>query len=401
VRVLLVDQYSELGGGQRCLIEAAAGFAARGWDVHAAFPAPGTHGQEPGSRPLADALSPICDEIYPIPCGPFTSTRKSPADAIHYATQLPRQIAILRRILRRARDVDREIDVLYVNGPRVLPAAALARGATPVIFHAHWDVTQPAASALILRAVRMSQAHIVASSRSVARPWGRVVPTDKISVVYNGVSLRSAAGQMSLSPRGTIRRIAVLGRIAPEKGQLEFVRSAHIVAARAAPGLRFSVYGAPLFADDCYFTQVRAEAAGCPIEFPGWTDHTAAAFAGIDLLVVPSDPTDNIPRVIMEAFAARVPVIAFPSGGIPELIEHGVTGILADGRKPEDLAGAILAAVAQPERMNAIADRAFDLWRERYTLERFQSEVCGVVEDVVRRHHQRMPRASASVDPAA
>jgi glycosyltransferase involved in cell wall biosynthesis len=94
-------------------------------------------------------------------------------------------------------------------------------------------------------------------------------------------------------------------------------------------------------------------------------------------------------------------VIAFPSGGIPELIEHGVTGLLVDRRTPEDLAHAILAAAADPEQMIAMAGRAFDRWRERYTLERFQASVCQVVEDVVRRNHQRAPRATANVDPAA
>jgi len=392
VRVLLLDQYSDLGGGQRCLIEAAAGFVGRGWEVYAAIPAPA-----PGGGPLATVLAPLCREIHPIPCGPFASTRKSPADAIRYATQLPAQVAILRRILRRAGDADGGIDVLYVNGPRVLPAAALARSATPLIFHAHWDVTQPAASALVSRAVRMSQAYLVASSHSVVRALERVIPKDRIRVVYNGVPAESAA---PLGARRPIRHIAMLGRIAPEKGQLEFVRAARIVA-RAAPEVRFSVHGAPLFADDTYHARVRAEAAGCPIEFPGWTENTVKVFGDMDLLVVPSDPTDNIPRVIAEAFAARVPVIAFPSGGIPELIDHGNTGLLVDGRTPEDLARAILAAVAQPEQMGVMAGHAFERWRERYTLEWFQSAVCGVVEDVVRRNHQRAPRARASVDPVA
>jgi glycosyltransferase involved in cell wall biosynthesis len=398
VRVLLLDQYSELGGGQRCLIEAAAGFAARGWEIDAAFPHPAD-----GGSPLAAALTPLCRELHSIPCGPFASARKCAADALRYAAQLPVQVAILRGILHRAR-----IDVLYVNGPRVLPAAALARisterSPTPLIFHAHWDVTQPGVSALVLRALRMSRASVVASSRSVARPLESAVPKDRIRVVYNGVAADHAdhADHIDARPLRPIRHIAVLGRIASEKGQLEFVRAARIIAMHAAQGLRFSVYGAPLFSGDRYLAQVQAEAAGCPIEFPGWTEDTATAFSGMDLLVVPSDASDNIPRVILEAFAARVPVIAFPSGGIPELIEHGVTGLLVDRRTPEDLAEAILAAAAHPDQIFAMAGRAFDRWREHYTLERFQAGVCQVVEDVARRSHQRAPRATASVDPAA
>jgi glycosyltransferase involved in cell wall biosynthesis len=392
VRVLLLDQYSELGGGQRCLIEAAAGFAARGWEVHAAVPAP-----ESDAGPLAARLAPYCKGLHPMPCGPFASTRKGASDALRYALQLPAQVAVLRRILRRARGMYREIDVLYVNGPRVMPAAALARGATPLVFHAHWDVTQPAVSALVLQAARLSRASIVASSRSVARPLERVVPKDRIRVVYNGVSGARAAPPRERRP---IRTVAMLGRIAPEKGQLEFVRAARLVS-RAAPEAIFRVHGASLFAGSTYELLVRGEAAGCPIEFPGWTEDTARVFAGTDLLVVPSDPTDNIPRVILEAFAARVPVIAFPSGGIPELIEDGVTGLLVRDRTPASLARATLEAMTRPEQMISIAERAFAAWRERYTLESFQSQVCEIVEALVRRNHQRAPRTRANDDPAA
>jgi glycosyltransferase involved in cell wall biosynthesis len=115
----------------------------------------------------------------------------------------------------------------------------------------------------------------------------------------------------------------------------------------------------------------------------------------VDLLVVPSDESDNIPRVILEAFAAQVPVIAFPSGGIPELVEHGVTGLLVRERTPQALARGICGAIEAPELLTAIATEARRRWERQYALERYQSEVCDIVEEVVRLHHQRTPSLSA------
>ena len=64
-------------------------------------------------------------------------------------------------------------------------------------------------------------------------------------------------------------------------------------------------------------------------------------FAKLDLLVVPSTPADSTPRVIIEAFSAGVPVVAFAAGGIPEIVRDGQTGFLASDFTAEALAARI------------------------------------------------------------
>ena len=66
------------------------------------------------------------------------------------------------------------------------------------------------------------------------------------------------------------------------------------------------------------------------MEFAGWVDDIYACMAQLDLLLVPSAGHEATTRVILEAFAAGLPVIAFASGGIPEVVEDGVTGLLAN-----------------------------------------------------------------------
>ncbi len=375
MKVLLVDQFGEMGGAQRCLLEAAMGFAARGWETFALAPA----------GPLHNALRPYCREVGEFPCGPFASAEKTARDAVRFAWQIPRQAwAISREVTRR------RIDVIYVNGPRVLPAAALGRAGRPLIYHSHWMVPQRPAAVLARAALRWSGASAIATSRLAADWLQGSVMASRLSTVYNGV-----AGTGGLPrARDAVRHIAILGRVSPEKGQLEFVRAARIAAARNAE-LRFTVCGAPMFSEQRYFDQVRAEAAGAPIEFSGWTEDVGAFFTSIDLLVVPSKPIDNIPRVILEAFAAGVPVLAFASGAIPELIQHGETALLLNEQTADALADSILAATGKCDLLNQIAACAYARWRERYTLRRFQSEISGAVEAACRRHHQRTPLRSA------
>jgi starch synthase len=100
--------------------------------------------------------------------------------------------------------------------------------------------------------------------------------------------------------------------------------------------------------------------------------------------------------VILEAFSAGVPVLAFDGGGIPELVEHGVTGLLVHQHTSEGLAEAILDAVADPERLNEIAERGYERWERNYTLARFQSEVCDAVEGAAGRRRELVTKARAS-----
>ena len=227
------------------------GFAERGWEVRALAP----------QGPLARTLTPYCAEIRALPCGPFASASKTVSDAMRFAWQLPRQAAMIARMAAR-----NHVDVIYVNGPRVLPAAALGRAGRPLIYHSHWMVPQRSAASLARAALRRSGASAIATSRLAGEWLQDSVKPSRVSTIYNGV----AGFGISPRPRDAVRHIAIVGRVSPEKGQLEFVRAARI-AVEQIRGLRFTVCGAPMFTEERYFEQVRAEAAGLPVEFSGWT----------------------------------------------------------------------------------------------------------------------------------
>ena len=82
------------------------------------------------------------------------------------------------------------------------------------------------------------------------------------------------------------------------------------------------------------------------VEFLGWRSDLPALYQKMDLFVLTSI-NEGTPVSLIEAMAAGVPVVATSVGGVPDVIEDGVTGVLIPPRQPEAVASAIVSAVAR------------------------------------------------------
>jgi glycosyltransferase involved in cell wall biosynthesis len=365
MNILCLDQFGELGGAQRCLLDLIPAMADRGWSIHMAAP---------GNGQLAERAAAMQATVDPIRCGPYSSGKKTLADMARFLGEAPRLAGEIRGLVWRY-----DADLIYVNGPRLLPAVALAARKGPrVLFHSHSLLDGPARR-LAGRSLAMVRAAVVASCRFVATPLLPYCGDRGIRVVYNGVR------HMSLPSRAAAAaefRIGAIGRISPEKGQADFLHAARILHS-AAPECRFLICGAPLFSDPAamrYCAALEALAEGLPVEFAGWTEDVEGVLATLDLLVVPSAAIDATPRVILEGFAAGVPVVAFASGGIPEIVEHGATGFLVEERSPKALAFAIRDVLREPERLREVAENARAKARTEFSLERYRAEMIEAIE---------------------
>jgi glycosyltransferase involved in cell wall biosynthesis len=243
------------------------------------------------------------------------------------------------------------------------------------------------------RALRLSRARVIACCKYVAEPFSAYLAPGQLSIIYNGV-----AGHPGFfrNPSATNRRIGVIGRIEREKGQLEFVLAARSVI-KFCPNCRFSIIGAPMFSKADYLNKVVAASHGLPIEFLGWRDDIPSLLSNLDLLVVPSSSIDATTRVIIEAFAAGVPVVAFPSGGIPEILHDGKTGFLARAHTTDALAERIISVLGMPsDDVQSVVNLARKRWREDYALDAYRLRAVNVISEVADRDvSQRRPWKSA------
>ncbi|HEV2447638.1 MAG TPA: glycosyltransferase, partial [Candidatus Sulfopaludibacter sp.] len=223
MRVLLLDQYSDPGGGQRMLLESLRGIRQRGWNALAALP---------GDGAVFEQVEGLGFRTARIACGSYSPGRKSAADTLRFLAELP---GLARQIGSLAAGFTP--DAIYINGPRLLPAASWARLPAPVLFHAHTAMPSFAQRRLAGVALRKLNASVAAVSESVAECWR---PFAAVSVIRNCASEPGgpAAPRLAGPPR-----IGTVGRISPVKGQREFLRAASMIL-KAIPEARFFVYGA-------------------------------------------------------------------------------------------------------------------------------------------------------------
>ena len=197
-----------------------------------------------------------------------------------------------------------------------------------------------------------------------------VLPTHCF-VVPNPVLDGGAAGRPALSdpaaasttePRSQLT-VAFVGRLVPQKQPARFVETLQVLAGRlGAQGVQGIVIGSGTLDTPM---RAAAAAAGVSIEHVGWQEPwTAAAItAGADVLLLPSS-VEGFGNVLVEAAAAGLPSVAASTAlGVADAIVPGMTGELALTDDPEDLADAILRAVA-PDTGGLPLGR----WLDRYSV---------------------------------
>ncbi|MGH9660952.1 MAG: glycosyltransferase family 4 protein, partial [Bryobacteraceae bacterium] len=218
-------------------------------------------------------------------------------------------------------------------------------------------------------------ATVIASCRFVAQPLEPFARS--IHVVYNGVARPATPAP---APRSA-PRVGVIARIAPEKGQADFVAAARRVAP-LVPGCRFLICGAPLFGNpeaERYAASLSRE-PGSPVELLDWRADVSSVLAGLDLLVAPSSAVEATTRTILEAYAAGVPVVAYDAGGISEILIDNETGFLVRPATPEALGERIAGLLTGPrERLDRVAERARAAWRDHFTIDRYQRRIVEVI----------------------
>jgi glycosyltransferase involved in cell wall biosynthesis len=301
-----------------------------------------------------------------------------------------RTLVWMRKLVQTLRD--EKIDLVHTFDSSTnlfaIPAARWAR--VPVVIASRGNIVhnRTAFERVALSTVCRMAHGIVANSEVAAgmTAGGANARSSKVIILPNAVTpgdYRTAPynpelrGTLNLPVAATL--VGVLAALRPEKGHRTFLRAAAQAAAawnQPRRDLRFVLIGE---GPERVALQLLARELGIAerVLFAGDRRNVADWLATMNLVVLPSD-AESEPSAVLEAMASARPVVATRVGGVPEIVEEGVTGLLVSAGDPAAMAAAILRLLGDEglcRRMGAAArariERDFTPARAKEKLEAF------------------------------
>jgi colanic acid/amylovoran biosynthesis glycosyltransferase len=195
-------------------------------------------------------------------------------------------------------------------------------------------------------------------------------------------------------PVGEVRLLTV-ARLTEKKG-LEYALRALAILMTEHSGLRYDIIG-----DGALRPQLEALADALGVRDrvrflgPRTESEVALAMHEADVFLLPSvtaatGDEEGTPTVLLEAAAARLPVITTHHAGIPEIVRQDENGILVPERDPEAIADALRSLIRAPERWPALGDAGHRLVQESHTVPIVAERLETMYRELIRaRSHQR------------
>lgn len=379
LRVLFFDHTAKMGGGEIALLNLI-----RSLDRALVHPI-AVLGEE---GPLADLLRDEC-EVYVLHLSAEVAQTKK--DDLGFGSMAKVQaiwasVSHAWHLSRLARRV--QADLIHTNSLKadIIGGVAGKLARVPIIWHVR-DRIEPdylpknvvgffrrlsrvMPDYVIANSVATLQTlHLKKSHHGVAIASGFAVD-HKQRVVHDGTPMAPQLGDAVLST-GSLR-IGLPGRISPWKGQDVFIRAAAILRAEF-PAARFELIGAPLFAEREYEERLHRLCSELDVAsaviFHGFVNGISSILEQMDLVVHASISGEPFGQVIIEGMAAGKAIVATNGGGVPEIVQDGVTGLLVPMGDAEAMAEAIRTLLRDPERRRQMGARGRDRVMQNFTID--------------------------------
>lgn len=286
--------------------------------------------------------------------------------------------SLVRETVKRARGVD----VIYANTQRAMVVGAIAGviARRPVVWHLR-DIVSPEHFGRMQRMAikwfgKLALDHVIANSAASAAAFMELanVPAKRIDVVFNGISEAPFRKHDNTSQAVLRERLGLpvdafivgsFSRLAHWKGQ-------HVLleAALRDPQLHVALVGAPLFGEDLYEAALRAfvETHGMTsrVHFLGFRDDVAACMRAVDVVAHTSIAPEPFGRVIVEGMLAKRPVVAMRAGGVTEIVDDGMSGLLCEPDSADALSSAITRLRTDAQLRTRLVETGYDVARRRF-----------------------------------
>ena len=219
---------------------------------------------------------------------------------------------------------------------------------------------------------------------------GDGVPAQQTVTVHEGIDVEHVLAAPPVNvheafflPHGA----PVVGNVAalvPHKGQRYLIDAAHLVV-QQVPDARFVILGEGELREHLV-KQVHEHHLEKHVLLPGFRTDVLGCLKAFDLFVM-SSVTEGLGTSLLDAMAASRPIVATTAGGIPEIVDDGVNGLLVPPRDPRALADAIVRALKDADLRRRMGEAGFARVNERFTVDRMVAATADVYARVAAAGH--------------
>lgn len=198
------------------------------------------------------------------------------------------------------------------------------------------------------------------------------IPHERIKLIARSVDPEKFKYVSPDKKRRKEFNIGIIGRITPLKGHLHFIKAMAKVA-RVVPKLKIWVVGDAPTTRESYKEQVEVLVKRLGLwhctEFLGTQRDIPAVMSNLDVLVLATTAHEAFGRVIVEAQASGVPVVATQVGGVIDIIDDGQNGLLVPPADPDAIAAAVIKIFKDEQLARSLAEKAYVKIKEKYNIE--------------------------------
>ena len=171
-----------------------------------------------------------------------------------------------------------------------------------------------------------------------------------------------------------------MARLRTEKGHATLLPAVGAAAKRLSRPVHLVIVGSGPVESD--FKALVPDAAPARVHFVGHQDDVAPWYALGDIVAMPSY-RDAFPAAAVEAMSAGCTLVASGVGGLLEMIEDGVSGLLVQPKNVPALADAILKVSSDPALARSLGDAARNRYMQNFRMETAVANLCGIFRELL------------------
>lgn len=372
-KIAFFHQSAELYGSDRVLLDLVRGLDTRRFQPIVLLP---------GDGPLAGYLAEAGVRVHIIPMLTVNRGMMSLRGIAGLPFRLLRTLYFTSKVLN-----DENVDIVHSNTLAVLSGALWAKlQRKPHLWHVHEIIVRPRLVSLIYAYLLAWLSDcIVCNSEASRNALVTRNPAlgDRSKVVLNGIGLPLAEPSMNVvdllrneyAPEPGTILVALVGRINRWKGQPLLVEAAGRLWQEGYHHVRYLIVGDTPLGQEHFAESLRQTIADSPacshIHLLGFRDDVPVVWKACDIAVIPSTEPEPFGMVSIEAMALHKPVLAAGHGGLAEIVEDGVSGLLFRPNDVDDLVAKLRSLIDDPQSRRRLGEAACRRVTQHFSLDRY------------------------------